>query len=192
MRGALLDAFVEWFTAKGLVNAADYGRQFVANFDTKQICGLFLLLQTLSEPAYGFGDLVVIERFARASADILDFQFLIIILHEHKPRVGIVSDDLEEFALVSLGAFGLQCLLNKFMRGFQFTKFSGLTFQKAFFIDSIALEDVVPQSSCCPNAELGRPLGVDPVTNGNDSVEVVVFILVNLAIWGNLCKKCTS
>ena len=49
-------------------------------------------------------------------------------------------------------------------------------------VDHIAPNREVPQNRRCPLPELGRQLAVDPVSDRNDHIQIVVFkITVNLA-----------
>ena len=68
---------------------------------------------------------------------------------------------------------------------------SGPAFQP-FVVKSKTFADILVQSFCRPNAELGPPLGFYAVANRYDDIKVVVINLINLAVSGSCCNFCNN
>ena len=78
-------------------------------------------------------------------------------------------------------------LLHQLQRRFQF----GGVLLEAFAIQAEALGQMLAQHPGGPLAEARALDRLDPVTDGDDHVEVVVIDLVGFAVRGSMCKICT-
>jgi len=70
-----------------------------------------------------------------------------------------------------------------------------LQFLEPSCIGRVPFKDVVTQYLSRPDTELGAPLGIYPVTDRDDGIEVVVFYLASYLpapFVLNCCKKCSS
>src|SRR5690606_7977728 len=76
-------------------------------------------------------------------------------------------------------------------RGFQFFISIRFLFQQSL-VNGEALKGVFPEDLGGPDPELGALLGIDPISHGNDGIEVEVFHLIGLAILGSYGKKCND
>lgn len=68
-------------------------------------------------------------------------------------------------------------------------------FSQTTLIDSVALNEVLPQHLCRPYPKLRAPTRVDPVAYGEDSVQIVVLHLTEhlpSTFLLNCCKKCNG
>lgn len=66
----------------------------------------------------------------------------------------------------------------------------GFQFFQAFVIEGKTFDDVFAQPLRGPNAELGAPVGVHAVADGNYQVEVVIINQVCFPIGGSCCIFC--
>jgi hypothetical protein len=59
---------------------------------------------------------------------------------------------------------------------------------QALVVQHETLDEEFPQALRGPDAELGAPEAVDPVSNGDHHVQVEVLCLVGLSVRGSCCK----
>ena len=59
-------------------------------------------------------------------------------------------------------------------------------------IDSIALHYVLPENTVCPLSEFHATLGLNPIANGDDHIQIVVIHHVGFAVSGSCRKFCDN
>jgi hypothetical protein len=64
-------------------------------------------------------------------------------------------------------------------------------FAETLPVQGISFEQVVLEHGVGPLPEADPARGFDPVSDGNDNIEIVMFCLVFFSICRSMCKKCT-
>jgi hypothetical protein len=63
--------------------------------------------------------------------------------------------------------------------------FAQASFPKPFFVQGVTAEQVIFQRPRRPDAELGTALGLYPITDGDDYIQVIKLSIVGFAVSGS-------
>ena len=81
----------------------------------------------------------------------------------------------------------IQTLLRPFHDPYHFPQF-----QDTVMIDGISLHYVLPQNSVCPFPKFHTPLRLNPVTNRDNNIQIIVVNHVSFAVSGSCRKFCDN
>ena len=81
----------------------------------------------------------------------------------------------------------IQTLLRPFHDPYHFPQF-----QDTVMIDGISLHYVLPQNSVCPFSKFHTPLRLNPVTNRDNNIQIIVVNHVSFTISGSCRKFCDN
>jgi len=168
---AQLDARVERFAVPRLLDVAKYRLECAAALSAEQAHRTILgeLVAQLDYCRSRRGNIHLDRwsaRLGRASR-----QCILVVGLEQSPGPGIALDDIEQ----RLGVATAQ-LMSRYRllgQGKRVLQIAQATLAQPALVEREATDQVLAQGPCCPDAELCAALGLDPVTDGDDHVEVV-------------------